>query len=156
MPETNGVYIEFYDDEIDLVEVSDTEYFEIFEEGLTLSILAAENIPFSFEGPLEVTIGSSPYPITGGTFTIVSVAARVKEQPTGSPDKIDINVNDVTIYGTQANRPIIAAGTFLAAVGAHSVTTVTDGDWITVDIDEIGSSTPGAHLVVVVRLQRIA
>jgi len=156
VPDTNGVYIEFYDDEITLQEVSDTEYFEIFDEGFSLNVMAAENVVFSHNGLLEVLVGSAAYPIVGGTFTIIEVAAMVTDVPTGSAVKVDVNKNDVTIYGTQNNRPTIAIGARIAVVGANSVTSVTDGDYLSVDIDEIGSGSPGSFLTVVIRLQRVA
>ena len=157
MPESNGVFLEFYDDEIDLQEVSDTEYLEIYDGSFgTPTAVAGENLPFTHAGPLQVGIGTTAYPIKGGTFTILTVAAMLASAPTGSSVIIDVNKNGTTIYGNQSFRPTIAAAATQAVAGTHSVSQVTDGDYITVDIDQVGSVSPGAHLVVVIRLQRIA
>lgn len=157
MPETNGVYLEFFDDEIELVEVSDTEYLEIYDGSFgTPTAVAGENLPFTQAGPLQVGIGTTAYPIKGGTFTIVSVAARLAAAPTGSSVIVDVNKNGASIYGNQSFRPTIADGGYDAAVGTHSVSQLVDGDYVTVDIDQVGSTSPGSHLVVVIRLQRIA
>lgn len=111
---------------------------------------------FSMVGTLTVKVGNGRIPIIGGTFTITNVAARVTTAPTGASVLIDVNKNGTTIYGTQSNRPTIAAAGTLATVGSHSVTTVTDGDYLSVDVDQIGSTVAGADLVVTIRLLRTA
>lgn len=115
-----------------------------------------ENCPFSQQGTLTVKTGTSRYPVKGGTFQIISVAAMVNTAPTGATVIVDVNKNGTTIYGTQGNRPTVAISATSATVGAHTATTVTDGDYLTVDIDQIGSTVAGADLVVVIRMQRIA
>lgn len=115
-----------------------------------------ENCPFSQQGTLSVKTGTSRYPVKGGTFQIQTIAAMVNTAPTGAAVIVDVNKNGTTIYGTQANRPNINAGSTSASVGAHTATTVTDGDYLTVDIDQVGSTVTGSDLVVVVRMQRIA
>jgi hypothetical protein len=154
---TSEVYLEFYDDDTEIVEVSDTEYLEIYDGSFgTPTAVAGENLPFTHSGPLQVGIGTVGYPIKGGTFTILTVAARLTTAPTGSSAILDINKNGTTIYGTQSSRPTFAAGSRDATVGSHSVAQLTDGDIVTIDVDQIGSGTPGSYLTVVIRLQRIA
>lgn len=114
-----------------------------------------ETIPFSHVGVLTVRPGRSRYPVTGGTFRIVAVAASLDTPPTGDPAIIDVNKNGVSIYPDQASQPAIPPDATLAVAGEHTATTVTDGDYLTVDIDQVGALTPGADLVVSVRLQRI-
>jgi hypothetical protein len=115
-----------------------------------------ENCPFSQGGTLTVKTGTLRYPVKGGTFQVQTIAAMVGTAPTGASVIVDVNKNGSTIYGTQGNRPTIAASANSATVGAHTATTVTDGDYITIDIDQIGSTVAGADLVVVVRMQRIS
>jgi hypothetical protein len=116
--------------------------------------LSLENCPFNYPGTLAVTVGTGKYPIKGGTYTIISVAAYANSAPTGAAVIIDVNKNDTTIFGTQANRPTIAAGSKAATVGAFSVSSLTDGDFISIDIDQVGSTAAGGDLVVVVRMKR--
>jgi hypothetical protein len=116
-----------------------------------------ENCPFSKGGVLSVATGTFRYPVKGGTFQIQTVAAMVGTVPTGATTlKVDVNKNGTTIYGTQTNRPIWVASANAATVGAHDATTVTDGDYVTIDIDAVGSTIAGSDLVVVIRMQRIA
>ena len=115
-----------------------------------------ELVQFAAAGTLTTGVGGFRFPVKGGTFQIVSVAAMVDTAPTGASVIIDVNKNTSSIYGTQGNRPTIAASAFAATVGAHTATTVTDGDYLKVDIDQIGSTIAGANLVVAIRLQRIS
>jgi hypothetical protein len=113
--------------------------------------------PHSFsKGTLTVGAGTFKLPIAGGTFLIASIAAMVGTAPTGASLILDVNKNNTTIFGTQGNRPTIAAGTTTATVGANSVTTVTTGDAISIDIDQVGSTVAGADITIVIRLIRIA
>lgn len=112
-------------------------------------------LPFSHGGDLLVKVGTSHVPIVGGTFAIDSVAAMVNTAPTGAAVILDVNRNDVSIYPTPANRPTIAPGSRVAAVGQHVAASLTDGDFLSVDIDQVGSGVAGADLVLMVRLRSI-
>lgn len=114
-----------------------------------------ENCPFSHVGALTVKTGTSRYPIKGGTFQIQTIAAALNTPATGSTAIVDVNKNGASIYGTQANRPTFPVSVNNATVGAHTATTVADGDYLTIDIDQIGSTVAGSDLTVVVRMQRI-
>ena len=115
-----------------------------------------ENILFHVQGAATVGVGSMYVPIHGGTFTIMSIAVRARVAPTGASLILDVNKNGTTIFGTQANRPTIAAAGNLATVGAFSVSSVTTGDYLSVDVDQIGSTVAGSDIVCSVRLMRTA
>lgn len=124
--------------------------------GVTFQSLTA-NFATAKDEVLTVRTGVGRFVIPVGTWDIVAVAAMVNTVPTGATTlKIDVNKNGTTIYGTQANRPIWAASANAATVGAHSVTSVTAGDYLTVDIDDVGSTIAGKDLDVVILLQRTA
>jgi hypothetical protein len=58
-------------------------------------------------------------------------------------------VNGTTIFTTQGNRPAIAAASNTSGkVTNMDVTTIANGQYVTIDIDQIGSSTAGSDLVV--------
>lgn len=104
---------------------------------------------FSAGGVLTVGAGTSRvYNDRGRTLTFLGFRASVGTAPTGSAVIVDINKGGTTIFGTQANRPTIAATTFTATGGAASVTTWAAGEYLTVDIDQIGSTVAGSNLVV--------
>ena len=87
------------------------------------------------------------------TGTIVEVNASVKTAPSGTSIICDINKNGSTIWSTQANRIIIADGSNTGTQTTFDTTTVTSGDYFTIDVDQVGSTTPGAKLTVRLALQ---
>lgn len=106
--------------------------------------------PFSSSGPLMAEIGGHRlYNDTSATWTILSVRASVGTPPTGSSLIADVNIDGVTIFSTQANRPtIIAASNTSGKITNMNVTTVAAGSYLTIDIDQVGSTTPGNDLAV--------
>lgn len=56
------------------------------------------------------------------------------------------------MYTTQGNRPTVAISGTTQKATQPDVTTVSDGDYLTLDIDQIGSTIPGKDMVVTVTL----
>jgi hypothetical protein len=86
--------------------------------------------------------------------TIVEIQASVKTAPVGATLICDINKNGTTIWSTQGNRITIAAGEYTATQTAFNTTEVVVGDYFTIDLDQVGSSTPGGKLVVRLKIER--
>lgn len=62
---------------------------------------------------------------------------------------VDVNKNGTTIFTTQGNRPTVAISGFTSGkVSNMDVTSLADGDYLTIDLDQIGSTVPGADLTV--------
>jgi hypothetical protein len=88
--------------------------------------------------------------------TILSCRASVGTPPTGTSLIVDVNKNGTTIFTTQANRPTIAvSGSTSGAVTNMNIATLSAGDYLTVDVDQIGSTVPGADLTVTVTLETV-
>jgi hypothetical protein len=108
---------------------------------------------FSFDGDLEVTTGTHraylPYDLE-----IIEVEASVGVAPTGAAVIVDVNVDGTTVFTTQSNRPEIAISGFVDSSTTIEDDTHTDGQYLTVDIDQIGSTLPGEDLTVTVRYRR--
>lgn len=118
------------------------------------SVVESAILAFSYQGALTVTTGVSQLPMDQ-TWTIASVVARVSTAPTGASILVDVNKNGTTIFTTQANRPAIAATTNASSVVTNmNVTSLTAGDYLSIDVDQIGSTIAGSDLVVAVRLIR--
>lgn len=100
----------------------------------------------------DVATGAGTFRIyndSGVAWTILSVRASAGTAPTGAALTVDVNLNGTTIYGTQANQPSIPAGQNTSGkASGHSVTLWPDGGYVTVDVDAVGSTTPGADLTV--------
>ena len=112
---------------------------------LTFSLTA-----FFKTGVLPLTTGTQRLPIDGG-YTIVGTRLMVGTAPTGADIVIDVNKNGTSIYTAQANRPTITDGQNAGGPGASpDVTTLVAGDYLTVDIDQIGSTVAGSDLTVTI------
>lgn len=100
-------------------------------------------------GTLAVAAGTTRlYNDSGRTLTLTKVRASVGTAPTGAAILVDVNKNGTTIFTTSAHRPSIAAGTQTAVASGIDVTSWADGDYLTVDVDQIGSTVAGSDLTV--------
>lgn len=109
-------------------------------------------IPYQRSGSLTVDVGVSKFrfPLAA---TILGISATVNTAPTGASIIFDVNKNGTTIFTNQANRPTIAASALNTAseVTNMDVTSIAAGDYITVDVDQVGSTIAGADATVLVR-----
>ena len=112
---------------------------------LTFSLTA-----YTKQGTLSTGTGTFRLP-TDGTYTVVGTRLMVGTAPTGANLIIDVNKNGTTIYTTQANRPSITAGSNSGGPGSTpDVTSLAAGDYLTIDIDQVGSTVAGADLTVTI------
>ena len=82
---------------------------------------------------------------------ILEVHASVGTAPTTSTFILDVNIAGTTIFTTQASRPIIPiAGTAAVCAAAPTNVKVTEGQRVSIDVDQIGSGTAGADLAVTI------
>jgi hypothetical protein len=107
-------------------------------------------VAFNVPGTVAVAAGAARiYNDSGRTLTIQAVRSSVGTAPTGQALLVDINKNATTIFTTQGNRPSIAAAANTSGkVTNMDVTSWADGDYLTVDVDAVGSGTAGADLTV--------
>ena len=85
---------------------------------------------------------------------IVAVKACVLTAPVGASVILDVNKGGTTIFTTQANRPTVAAAATTATLaGAPDVVEFSAGDVITVDVDQVGSTTAGTGFTVSVAFE---
>lgn len=104
---------------------------------------------WSREGVVTVTSSQLRwYNRTGGVLTIRGAWAAAGAAPTGADVVVDVNRNGVTIFTTQANRPRVAAGTNGGVISMPDVTSFADGDYLTVDVDQVGSGSAGSDVTV--------
>jgi hypothetical protein len=125
-----------------------------FYDGTNVNILNnCEVFPFSRGGTLTAAAGTARCYLTGN-YKLLDYRVSVGTAPTGSTLIVDCNKNGTTIFTTQGNRPTVSISGFLATTTAPDVTTFASGDYITIDIDQIGSTVAGTDLVVVFRMIR--
>ena len=124
-----------------------------FPKGLIGSV---ESLIFSVTGTVATTTGKSRVYLEG-SYVVETVRAAVNTAPTGASLIVDVNKNGTSIYATtQANRPTIAASGNSALGGTPDTTTFASGDYIQVDVDQVGSTVAGADLTVTIRVRRTA
>ena len=116
----------------------------------TANVAVTSAFTFSKVGDLTVAAGKGRLKVPMA-ITIVDVTATCNTAPTGAAALFDVNKGGTTIFSTQGNRPTVAAGSQDGSAATPDVTAVAAGDVLTVDIDQIGSSTAGADATVVIR-----
>lgn len=105
---------------------------------------------FKIAGALGAGAGVTRlYNDTGTAWTLSSIRATVETAPSGGSVVVDVNKSGTTVFTTQANRPTITTGNLTSGkVTAIDVTSVPDGDYLTVDVDT--TTAPTANLTVTV------
>ena len=106
---------------------------------------------FTVSSVLSVGVGKARYyNDSGQSLVIKGVRASVGTAPIGASILVDVNLGGTTIFTTQGNRPAIAASGFTSGkVVNMNVTSWADGNYLTVDIDQVGNSgTAGEDLTV--------
>lgn len=108
---------------------------------------------YSFFIPGAAVVGASQAGVlvpVAGTIQYVKVYSTTA--PTVQALIVDIHLNGTTIFTTQTNRPQVAATANAATSGVAEVTALAAGDRLTVDVDQVGTVTGGAPLLVTVVL----
>lgn len=123
-------------------------------DGQKSALFNTEAYTFSISGNVAVGAGVSRIYMEGN-YLVETVRASVNTAPTGATILVDVNKNGTTIYTTQSARPTIATSGFTALGGTPAVTAFASGDYMTVDVDQVGSTIPGANLTVNIRMRRL-
>lgn len=104
---------------------------------------------FAKNGALSVSTGLSRlYNDLGYDLVIEKVRATVGTAPTGSTLIVDVNKAGTTLFTSQGNRPTVAISGFTVLSAAPDVTSWAAGDYLTIDVDQIGSTVAGSDLQV--------
>lgn len=107
---------------------------------------------FGYTGILSVTTGTARvYNDTDRSLTIGTVRASAGVGPVGQSLIVDVNLDGTSIWATTtANRPTIADGAVTGTAGAPDTATWPVGSYLTIDVDQVGTTTPGSGLTVTV------
>lgn len=122
------------------------------------AVIAADFSPtyytlsMSVPGDLTVSSGTLRVPIARAG-TITGVRAMVNTAPTGASIILDVNLNGTSIYPTSA-KPTIAASGFDSGDTPPDTTALVAGDYLQVDVDQVGSTIAGSDAVLVVEIQQ--
>lgn len=126
-----------------------TSKLQFSNDGTTYKDIGAGSATptFTVVGTLTTGTDLSPLLIAPFPITIKKAFARVKTTPTGAALILDINKNGTSIWNTnQGNRLQIAAAATSGSQTTFDTSTLAEGDYLTLDIDQIGSTVAGADL----------
>ena len=100
--------------------------------------------------PGEIAQGNSQgarvYIDVTGTITKVRLHADIA--PTDASLIVDIHLNGTTIWSAQGNRATLASGNENSSTTTFNTTAITAGQYLTLDVDQIGLTLPGEDLTV--------
>ena len=99
-------------------------------------------LPFSTSGELAVATGAMAVPWYGGSRTLQRLAARVTTAPTGAALTLELKKNGTTVATLS-----VTAGSLAAQTTTFSDATIADGDYLTLDVTQVGSTVKGSNLV---------
>jgi hypothetical protein len=122
-------------------------------QGSPLGISGGSKFTFDLAIGINAQTGTSltNAAIVTDNCTASKVYAYCKTAPTGQALIFDINLNGTTIWSTQSNRVQIAASGTSGSSTTFNTASLTEGDILTIDIDQIGSSDPGKDITVILK-----
>lgn len=85
------------------------------------------------------------YNETGRDLALDEVQVSVGTAPTGAALIVDVNVNGTSVFTDPADRPTVAAGANRATADAGQAA-FAPGAYLTVDVDQVGSTVAGSDL----------
>lgn len=104
---------------------------------------------FTVDGNLEVNTGKLRiYNQYGISRTITKVFLSVSTPPVGASVIVDINKSGTTIFSNQTHRPQITPGNYTGQTTVIDTAGWNDGEYLTMDVDQVGSTTSGSYLTV--------
>ena len=110
---------------------------------------------FSRSGVLTVAAGTHRFRFPFAAV-LLGVASAVGTAPTGAAILVDVHKNGTTVFTTQGNRPSIAISGNLSSETVPDVIAIAAADYLTVDVDAVGSGVAGQDLTVMVRYRRVS
>ena len=90
------------------------------------------------------------YNVTGRSQTLKNVHVALGTAPTGSSFIVDVKKNGATVYAT--GKPTVAAGANAGQAAPPSAVEVADGDFLTFEVTQVGSTVAGSDLVITAEL----
>lgn len=105
---------------------------------------------WTFAGDIETGTGKMRfYNRTGREVLLAGAWVAADTAPDGAAVIVDVNLNGTTVYTTQANRPRLPDSLNAGPLSDEpDVTVVEGGDYLTVDVDQVGDDVAGADLTV--------
>jgi hypothetical protein len=115
-----------------------------------------KEIVFTSNGTLSVAPGVTRVSNTMGlSFHATKVLISVNTAPAVQAIIVDVHKGGVTIFTNQAHRPQIAAGAYTGETTTIDLPDWDDDNYYTVDVDQVGTGTPGSDLTVHITIEQV-
>ena len=108
---------------------------------------------FAQEGTLVAGTGVSRFRFPFAA-SLAGVSAAVGTAPTGSSILLNVRKNGTTLFSGAERPEILAAANATTAEMVPASAAIVVGDYLTVDIDQIGTTAAGSDLTVFIRYRR--
>ena len=99
-------------------------------------------VRFVANGPYRPTIAFDGAFVIDTAMTITSIYLSRRIPGTAGASMLDVNVNGISLYATQENRPTIQYSDGIVACTLPDTVNIAAGEVLTVDIDSRESGTP--------------
>jgi len=107
---------------------------------------------FGISGGLSTGENQTLTWIVPQNMTIIKCYGYLKTAPTGATLIVDINVNGTSIWdSTQASRLTFAVSNQSTSQTSFDNSSLSEGDILTLDVDQVGSTIAGSDLTVVLK-----
>ena len=113
-----------------------------------LRTLSGGQLSFQVEAFLAITTGATPDLVVDKTRSVRDIYAVIRQAPSGGPIELQVNQNS-TLYCTLT---IADGATVSNTVAGTSVPALQGGARLSLDINMVGPTNPGADLTVTIRL----
>ena len=108
-------------------------------------------IPYSISGTLTTRTGKSRYRFPFNA-TINGISAIVDTPSNGLPILVDVNLDGASLFTNPSDRLTVPSGNnTVAEISPTRTSSVLTGQYLTVDIDQVGSVFAGSDLTVFIR-----
>lgn len=104
-------------------------------------------VSWAVDGLAAIASGTHRFTAEFG-LTLTRTRATVGGAPTGAGLRVDVNKNGSSVFSGTGTQPTIAATTNTILVSAYADDTMAAGDYLTMDVDTVGSTFAGDDLVV--------
>ena len=101
------------------------------------------------QGTIATGTNFGPRYVVPQNLTIIKCWLIVRTAPASQSILIDINKNGSTIWSNQSNRGAITASSTTGNTTTFDTTALSAGDYLDLDIDQVGSGTAGVDLTIV-------
>jgi len=85
--------------------------------------------------------------------TVVEAHARVATAPAGAAIRLDLLKNGVSLHDSDGDKCTIADGQQVGSTSTFNDNSLSDGDYLELEIEQVGSTTAGTGLVFVAELE---